>query len=570
MKRLVFKSSEAGAVMSGTLCNLLVAAMLFSAALTTSCNKDEKTVKYTVKFDANGGIPAPADQKVREGETVTEPPKMTKADFKFDGWYRDAEKWNFATDTVTADMTLKAVFWELSVSPRTIGFEYEPDTTTVSISSNVNWTVTVRQAEQWVKVEPTEGKGNAELVIAVLDNPDFEIRYATIIIEGEGVNPDSIIIQQIEGIDIANKITDPVFKKYCFDDLNLGTDDGRISLRKARSVKILRLDKKQITSLAGIEYFTELVELLCDYNNLEKLDLSKNINLKKLNCNMNKIEKLDLSSNTELIELVYSYNPITNLNINGCKKLRELNIITAELKTIDLSTNIALEGLQIANNQIKELDLSNNPKLSFLLCNANELTNLNLKNNPELHSVYCGGNKLTSIDITSNPKLVALSIDGDASRNENQITSGTVDLSKNEELLTFSCRRNKLTSLNTANNKKLTQLNCDGNQLTKLELGANTKMITLTATKNNLTGDLYLTNFILVEDNGKPVNIEIRLAEHPEDPQNPDNPNLKDIYVPKGFCIKSNNSEYIFKPSTARWQEDGCLCNQATGNLECD
>jgi uncharacterized repeat protein (TIGR02543 family) len=93
---------------------LVMAVMIFSVALTTSCKKNDKTVEYTVKFDADGGVPEPADQKVKESETLTEPPAMTKVEHIFDGWYKDAEKWNFATGKVTADMTLKAKWAENS------------------------------------------------------------------------------------------------------------------------------------------------------------------------------------------------------------------------------------------------------------------------------------------------------------------------------------------------------------------------------------------------------------------------------------------------------------------------
>jgi uncharacterized repeat protein (TIGR02543 family) len=66
---------------------------------------------YTVTFAADGGEPVPAAQTVNEGGKVTEPPTMTKAGFIFGGWYREAvftHKWNFSTDTVTANIILYA------------------------------------------------------------------------------------------------------------------------------------------------------------------------------------------------------------------------------------------------------------------------------------------------------------------------------------------------------------------------------------------------------------------------------------------------------------------------------
>jgi uncharacterized repeat protein (TIGR02543 family) len=70
-------------------------------------------VKWTaaVTFDADGGTPAPEAQTVAEGDKVTEPPAMTKADYVFGGWYKEAARttpWNFTMDTVAGDITLYA------------------------------------------------------------------------------------------------------------------------------------------------------------------------------------------------------------------------------------------------------------------------------------------------------------------------------------------------------------------------------------------------------------------------------------------------------------------------------
>ena len=65
---------------------------------------------YTVTFDAQGGS-AVASVSVEHGKTFTQPSDPVKAPFSFGGWYKEREcttPWNFATDTVTSDMTLYA------------------------------------------------------------------------------------------------------------------------------------------------------------------------------------------------------------------------------------------------------------------------------------------------------------------------------------------------------------------------------------------------------------------------------------------------------------------------------
>jgi hypothetical protein len=77
-------------------------------------SKKAEAPVFTVTFDANGGTPTPASQSVRWGGKVTEPQGVTHNNTGPMGWSVDktsTNAWNFATDTVTKDITLYAV-WE--------------------------------------------------------------------------------------------------------------------------------------------------------------------------------------------------------------------------------------------------------------------------------------------------------------------------------------------------------------------------------------------------------------------------------------------------------------------------
>ena len=93
--------------------SFVIAALVLSAAL-TSCEKVKDIVleRYTVTFDLNyAGSPAATTVKVEEGKTVSEPAKPTRTGWEFAGWFKQAAgttAWNFATDVVTADVTLYA------------------------------------------------------------------------------------------------------------------------------------------------------------------------------------------------------------------------------------------------------------------------------------------------------------------------------------------------------------------------------------------------------------------------------------------------------------------------------
>ena len=105
---------------------LTLLAMLFAVSCSGDSgdggNGDTNTnagVTYTVKFNATAadGKPSIPNQTVAEGGKVTAPDvELTKkGDFVFDGWYvfnnnKKGAKWDFANDTVTQNLTLRAYF----------------------------------------------------------------------------------------------------------------------------------------------------------------------------------------------------------------------------------------------------------------------------------------------------------------------------------------------------------------------------------------------------------------------------------------------------------------------------
>ena len=69
-----------------------------------------KTVQHTVTFDSQGGS-AVEPQTVVHGTAVTQPAAPERSGYVFGGWYQEETfqtAWNFAEDTVTADLVLYA------------------------------------------------------------------------------------------------------------------------------------------------------------------------------------------------------------------------------------------------------------------------------------------------------------------------------------------------------------------------------------------------------------------------------------------------------------------------------
>ena len=132
---------------------------------------------------------------------------------------------------------------------------------------------------------------------------------------------------------------------YCDKD-----HDSTLSQGELNGVTELYVAHAYIKDLTGIELFPNLDKLDCKYNNLTRLDVSKNTKLTKLYCEFNQLTGLDLSKNTALTELNCQVNQLTSL---------------------DLSKNTALTILGCHDNQLTSLDLSKNTALDTLDCSGN-------------------------------------------------------------------------------------------------------------------------------------------------------------------------------------------------------
>jgi len=206
--------------------------------------------------------------------------------------------------------------------------------------------------------------------------------------------------------------------------------DNILSESEAQSVTSFNLMNKNISSLQGIEYFTNIESLFCSRNPLSELDVSSlsklkslacanagitsldvssNVGLKYLTCDNNNLAALDVSYNVELIDLYCNDNNIEELDLSNNTKLLGLTCSDNNLTKLDVSNKPALEELRCENNKITSLIVENNSNLHTLNCANNEIDELDVSKNPLLKYIYCGGNKLIEIDLSQNPNLLTFS-----------------------------------------------------------------------------------------------------------------------------------------------------------------
>jgi Leucine-rich repeat (LRR) protein len=180
-------------------------------------------------------------------------------------------------------------------------------------------------------------------------------------------------------------------------------NNGEIEVSEAELCDFINVPSKSITSLEGIQSFTNLKEIRFPFNDILSVDFSQNVLLEKVHGNNSLIDDIALSSNPNLYFIEISNNYLT---------------------TIDFSENIDLEEIWLSNNNLTVIDVSNNQNLKFLDISENDLTELDLSSNTSIALLYVWDNNLNYLDIRNgnnisfnvmyaydNPNLFCIQVD---------------------------------------------------------------------------------------------------------------------------------------------------------------
>lgn len=277
-------------------------------------------------------------------------------------------------------------------------------------------------------------------------------------------------------------------------------NNGEIEVQEAEQVAHLEVDNASISSLEGIENFTNLVSLQCSNNQISNLNISvlkkltdldcnSNLlttltiagasNLEKLYCQSNLLESLNASNLINLIVLECSQNKLKSLFLIGLTNLQSLfcsgNVLTS-LNVNDLSSLLTLE---CSRNAIATLDFSKIVNVENLNCNYNQLTNLDVSFLLDLYSLECTNNQLSTLKLDGLSRLVSLNC------NNNMIK--TLKVNTLFSLTFFSCKNNVLESLSVAGLGKLKVLDFSINKITTINLLGLTKLVSLFCANNALS-----------------------------------------------------------------------------------
>ncbi|MGB2273090.1 MAG: hypothetical protein ACPH2K_01835 [Flavicella sp.] len=192
---------------------------------------------------------------------------------------------------------------------------------------------------------------------------------------------------------LETRIADGNFKNVIRSgDLDIDTSkDGIITIDEVYAYSgNLSLDSLGISNLKGIELFSNVKSITCNFNALKTIDVSENHSLLRLECAQNQLEELDVTNNLALTHLLCGQN---------------------QLETLDLSRNDALFYVECHSNQLTDLSLGAY-KMNVLTCSDNKLTSLDLSPGFRLSSLYCENNLLTSLDFSNNKRVTYLHAEG--------------------------------------------------------------------------------------------------------------------------------------------------------------
>ncbi|PXY46013.1 T9SS type A sorting domain-containing protein [Flavobacterium hydrophilum] len=350
--------------------------------------------------------------------------------------------------------------------------------------------------------------------------------------------------------------------------ISLGLDDvadGKAETKNLANIESLNVSNSQISDLTGIQDFEKLTDLYCSSNNLTKLDLSKNIKLKKIDCSWNGLVVLDVSKNPNLNELSCTLNQLTSLNLkngkNGfltslslssnynlncitvddvayantnwsskknssaifttydCNAYTIINDSNFENKLIALGIDTDGKNGVVANSAIEkitQLDLSNSSianlkgiegfkALTTLNCSNNALTLLDLNKNITLTKIECQSNQITDLDIDECVSLTHLNV---ASNKLNGSFSSYIF----KGLKWLSVSNNSITSLSLYENQELETLLCNNNKLTTLSTWQVDKLKDINCSDNQISNlDISkLANLVSLNVSGNKIgNIEL-------------------------------------------------------------
>ena len=331
------------------------------------------------------------------------------------------------------------------------------------------------------------------------------------------IGKDMICFTDHDGLPIdADHFPDPQFRLYVSRSFDLNRS-GTLSAAEIAAAREIGDEDNDYGSLQGIEYLTELEQILIDA--------------------APSLTGVDLRANTRLYSVDFSNcGNLAELHVEGLSALQDLFVEGNRLTELDLTGVTNLINLDVYRNPLSVLDLGEQPELCRLLCYGTQITSLDLRSCPKLLSTLAVGTRTETEDyvqyltgystgwlrVDKDMELIGLggvpvdaehfpdsNFRGYVSTNFDKnhsgwlsdkeiagaqiISCGAEDIETLQgveyfpELLELACEDNRITALDLSANTGLTSLDCSYNELTQLSLAGLSDLTDLSCEGNPLT-----------------------------------------------------------------------------------
>jgi Leucine-rich repeat (LRR) protein len=389
----------------------------------------------------------------------------------------------------------------------------------LDLSVNVNLTELYCQSNQLRSLDVKNGNNEQITAFDARNNPSLSC-IAVDDAAYSAANWPNVDVQGLfnqEGCAVVY-IPDAGFKAALLANTGINTNgDTEIQVSEAKAYTgDIQVPSTGISDMTGLQAFTNLTALDCSGNQLSELDVKANELLTQLNCKNNQLSRLALRSNPLLEQLDCSNNQLGLLDLRMNNVLKEVLCQSNQLHSLDLRNG--------ANEAITAFDATDNPPLACISVDDADYATANwtmidagtvfseggcnvyipdsnfkaaLVGNSSINSnrddeiqvseaeAYTGGISVYSksiADMTGLEAFVALTTLNCWS---NQLTS--LDVSANTALTTLDCQYNQLTSLDVSSSTSLQYLYCWNNLLPALDVSANASLQELRCQNNHLT-----------------------------------------------------------------------------------
>ncbi|HEX8270638.1 MAG TPA: T9SS type A sorting domain-containing protein [Flavobacterium sp.] len=203
-----------------------------------------------------------------------------------------------------------------------------------------------------------------------------------------------------------NGIARDIDQNYITVDTN---GNNEVELSEALTVYHLFVGLSEISTMSGIENFTNLQTLECSSNLISSLNITALTNLVDLSCSSNPLGTLNLTGLSNLQYLVCADANLTTLDLSDSPEMVHFEASYNNLTSVDITGLTLLKEFIAAENNLTSLDFTGMTMLEFIDVEANQLTSLDVSGCIALVYLQADFNQLTSLDISdSNPEIVSV------------------------------------------------------------------------------------------------------------------------------------------------------------------